>query len=194
MSWTSWATASSDGETDRVTVSGSVIWEEKVTGYNKKKNQCEQTGWELADPQFPKPAGRPDARTCYKKLSKTFPCSGTMLVTFSSETDKAVTNEQWSFNDFRISIDSRCEPVTVRVGNSGTNTKRVKVPGVQSCARNAGHPGVRTNLDYQNAPDRFTIIYNAGQVSAKRLDADHGWGMQLEIECCAAVRMEVSAG
>ena len=103
--------------------------------------------------------------------------------------------ESWAFNGLRINVDSTCTPVTVRIGNSGSNTKTVTgIEGVESCAANAGHPGKRTNNDHTNAGDRFKITYNGGTVSAKRLDSDGGWGMQLEIECCAALRLEVSAG
>ena len=103
-----------------------------------------------------------------------------------------VNEEAWAFNDFRIRVDSVCQPVTVKIGSSQTNTKKFSgITGVESCANDAGHPGMRTNNDHRNAGDRFKIEYSAGEITAKRLDSDGGWGMKLEIECCAAIQLEV---
>ena len=72
----------------------------------------------------------------------------------------------------------------VLIGNSAENDKCVTVtePNLL-CDISAGHPGVRINLDYVNAPDTFRIRVEGLRVCATRLDSTVGWGMQLEIEC-----------
>lgn len=75
------------------------------------------------------------------------------------------------------------ETTRVNIGSSGHNTKCVTQDYAVSCQANAGDPGIRSNLDYATAGDRFEITVNGNQVCARRLDASHGWGMQLAIDC-----------
>lgn len=51
------------------------------------------------------------------------------------------------------------------------------------CDVNSGHPGIRINADYANAPDTFHVTVNGFEVCARRTDAAHGWGMNLQIQC-----------
>lgn len=51
------------------------------------------------------------------------------------------------------------------------------------CDVDSGHPGIRVNTDYSNAPDTFHVTVNGFEVCARRTDVNHGWGMNLQIEC-----------
>ena len=89
MSWTSYATSTSDGAVQGVSVSGDTVWQETVTGFDSAKGECGQPGWELAPGgQFPAPEASPNAKTCYKKVAVTFPCAGVMRVAFKGKIEK----------------------------------------------------------------------------------------------------------
>jgi len=87
--------------------------------------------------------------------------------------------------------------VVVTIGSDphgGPNKKCVARPashtGPLTCAHNAGHPGIRVNKDFWNAPDRFKITVEDGgkKVCAFRLyhATNLGWGMNLQINCAGA--------
>jgi len=79
--------------------------------------------------------------------------------------------------------------VHVLIDNSDDVRKCVTAPVPVICADNAGHFGNRVNLDYRNAPDTFLIEVGGdgrNEVCATRTDANHGWGMRLEIPCVTA--------
>jgi len=75
-------------------------------------------------------------------------------------------------------------PVNILIDNSDSNEKCVDAPYPVICASDAGHIGNRINT--HSADDQFEITTPDSQVCARRLDADHGWGMHLEITCVAA--------
>jgi len=70
----------------------------------------------------------------------------------------------------------------ITIGRSGRNKKCAHGPGFR-CPSNAGNRGKRVNSDYRNAGDRFRFTYTQNKVCAHRLDARHGWGMNLQIMC-----------
>lgn len=83
-------------------------------------------------------------------------------------------------------------PVNILIDTSDTNQKCVDAPYAVICASDAGHLGNRVNQ--HSADDRFEITTRPNQfhessvpqVCARRLDADVGWGMHLEVTCVAA--------
>eukprot|EP00413_Alexandrium_margalefii_P001604 CAMPEP_0204512430 /NCGR_PEP_ID=MMETSP0661-20131031/949_1 /ASSEMBLY_ACC=CAM_ASM_000606 /TAXON_ID=109239 /ORGANISM="Alexandrium margalefi, Strain AMGDE01CS-322" /LENGTH=1025 /DNA_ID=CAMNT_0051517549 /DNA_START=53 /DNA_END=3130 /DNA_ORIENTATION=- len=74
--------------------------------------------------------------------------------------------------------------VTVRVGSSSTNTKCVQAPANAVCPPDSGDRYKRVNRDHWNAKDDFDVYHpRVGRVCAKRRDASHGWGMNLQLAC-----------
>lgn len=80
-----------------------------------------------------------------------------------------------------LEITCVSRPANVFIGNSDSNTKCVTANQPVICADDAGHLGVRVNQ--HSASDTFEITSAGSSVCARRTDADHGWGMQLEIVC-----------
>ena len=76
----------------------------------------------------------------------------------------------------------------VTIGSAVQNSKTVSAPGIVSCPSPCGK-GCRQNPDHSNAGDRFEVTVLGGQVTARRLDAAGGWGMDLVVPCCKAIGM-----
>merc|ERR1712129_110403 len=71
---------------------------------------------------------------------------------------------------------------TITIGKGSRRTKCVHYKDVV-CPKNAGDRGIRVNTDYKNAGDRFSFKYSKNKICAYRLEANHGWGMNLQIMC-----------
>ena len=74
--------------------------------------------------------------------------------------------------------------VAVHIGSSKKNTKTVtpSTP-VSSCTSPCGK-GCR--LNEHDAGDNFEVTVQNGQVTARRLDSNGGWGMDLKVPCQAS--------
>lgn len=75
----------------------------------------------------------------------------------------------------------RGDPVTVTIGNSGGKTKTVSTtPGGLVCPASVDKSNWLGGYTY---PDRFEVSTSGNKVTVKRLDANHGWGMNLRFTC-----------
>eukprot|EP00969_Alexandrium_andersonii_P269359 11905228-Alexandrium_andersonii.AAC.1 len=73
--------------------------------------------------------------------------------------------------------------VAVAVGRSSSNKRCVAAPAGVYCPPDSGDRYKRVNRDHWHAKDSFAVTHEGGQICAKRLDASHGWGMNLKLGC-----------
>ena len=111
VSWRSWSIDSRDNEWDRVFVDESEVWADQVT-YSGAE------GWTQCCEDFPQHWDT-GSDIHFIDVSVLVPCSGSLVVHFTSGLDEGVNNEAWAFSDFRI-VDN-----TPR----SNGTKAVSTPG-----------------------------------------------------------------
>lgn len=76
----------------------------------------------------------------------------------------------------------------VDVGSSWNNSVTMSVPGLKSCASDAGDKENRLNTDFASANDKFNLSVENEELKVERLDIvpGGGWGMKLKVGCCQA--------